>query len=371
MKVALITNIPAPYRIPAWNIVGNLLKDDFIVFFCSHSEPNRSWTLPEMTFNHVFLKEHYYVKKGSTTVVHNNRDIFGHLRKFNPDIVITGGFNPTMLYAFLAARLRGKKHIAITDAWLLTEIGLGFIHRILRKIVYRSSAALLPCSLKGKEYFRHYGAKTEKIFISHYAIDPRKFANNIGFADRPYDLLFSGQLIERKNPLFFVHIVKALMLQFPTLKVLLLGGGPLKEQVLAALDASGADYSFPGYAKQEELPFYYSQCKLFLFPTEYDAWGVVAHESLAAGTPVITTPEAGCADELVINNENGFVLPLEADAWIKSCLDLLSNPQKWEGFSASAKAVAAQINSEEAASSMISCFEQLSNTKLKRPDEES
>ncbi len=370
MRVALITNIPAPYRIPAWNIIGKLLKDDFVVFFCSHTEHNRHWDLPEITFKHVFLKENYFLKKDNLTVVHNNKDIFPQLKHFNPDIVITGGFNPTYALWLLGSPSERKKHIATTDAWLMSEKNLGFIHRTLRKIVYRCSAAVLPCSIKGREYFKSYGNKPEDIFICHYAVNADRFANDNGFADRPYDLLFSGQFIERKNPLFFVRIVKKLQEKIPGLKVLLLGAGPLKEEIITSLNHSGVDYNYAGYAKQEELPHYYSQSKLFLFPTEYDAWGVVAHEALAAGTPVITTPEAGCADELVLHEKNGYVLPLEETNWVKRCIDLLTDQEKWKQFSAKARETAVAINAEEAAASMISAFEHVSKTTLKRTDEQ-
>lgn len=370
MRVALITNIPAPYRIPAWNMVGKVLKEDFMVFFCSTTEPNRNWDIPEITFNHVFLKENYHLKKDNITVVHNNKDIFSQLKNFKPDIVITGGFNPTMLYAYLSSILRGRKHMAITDAWLRSEQNLGLAHRIIRKIIYRSSAAVLPCSIKGREYFEHYGVKPENIFICHYAINIKKFVNHNSFAERPFDLIFSGQFIERKNPLFFISIVRELKVKIRELKILLLGNGPLKEEIIEALNESGVEYDYPGYAKQDELPQYYSQSKIFLFPTEYDAWGVVAHEALAAGTPVITTPDAGCAGELVLNNRNGFVLTLEKEKWMEACLNLLTDQGKWEQFSMNARETAARINSEETTASMIRAFEHASKTKCRKINEQ-
>jgi glycosyltransferase involved in cell wall biosynthesis len=360
MRVALITNIPAPYWVATWNYIAEQLKDDFVIFFCSATEPNRNWKIQEITCRHVFLKENYKIKKDGSTAVHNNKDIWRHLRTFNPDIVITGGFNPTMLYAFLYSKIFRKKHIPITDAWEMSERHLGKLHRLIRKIIYGSSQAFLACSQKGKEYFKQYGDE-KKIFVTHYSIDHKKFASSNSFSQRNFDLIFSGQLIERKNPEFFLRVVMALQKQYPSLQVLLLGDGPLRERITGTLNAAGIDYSYPGHVQQEDLPYYYGQSRIFLFPTSFDAWGVVAHEALSAGTPVITTPYAGCADELVHNNGNGFVLPLEESRWMEKCLELLQHEDQWKLFSEKSVEAASRINNKEAAEAMLRSFEYVMN----------
>ena len=75
------------------------------------------------------------------------------------------------------------------------------------------------------------------------------------------------------------------------------------------------EVGFSGFAKQEELPRLYKSAKLFLFPTKADVWGVVANEACAAGLPVMITPYAGAAGELIIDEKNGFIRELDADAW--------------------------------------------------------
>jgi glycosyltransferase involved in cell wall biosynthesis len=52
---------------------------------------------------------------------------------------------------------------------------------------------------------------------------------------------------------------------------------------------------------------------------------VVANEACAAGLPVIVSPHAGVADELVVDGQNGYVRPLEVQAWTDCALGLLEN----------------------------------------------
>ncbi len=365
MRVAIVTNIPAPYRIEAWNTVARELGDDFMVFFCSHNEPNRKWDVPPIHFQHIFLKENFKAKKDGNTFVHNNTDVWKHLKQFNPDVVITGGFNPTMLYAFLFCLLHRKKHIPVSDAWKMSEQHLTPVHKLLRKFIFRFSDAFIACSEKGKAYYESFNLKKDAVFISHYSITNEAFENSRPFAHRPYDLLFSGQFTSRKNPFFFVEIARQLKKVKSDLTILLLGDGPLKEKLLEQLSQSNINFSYPGYASQKELPGYYGSSKLFLFPTAYDAWGVVANEALASGTPVLVTPMAGCSDELIIPDYNGYVLPLSESEWAKKCVNLLNDQAQWNSFSEKARQVSSTFNHRKAATELLNACHYAYNRKKK------
>ena len=59
---------------------------------------------------------------------------------------------------------------------------------------------------------------------------------------------------------------------------------------------------------------YYAAADAFVFPTTYDAFGMVVLEAMAAGLPVFTSDRAGAA-ELVTHGEDGFVFSL--NDWVK------------------------------------------------------
>jgi glycosyltransferase involved in cell wall biosynthesis len=53
---------------------------------------------------------------------------------------------------------------------------------------------------------------------------------------------------------------------------------------------------------------------VLIVPSLYEPWGLVVHEGLAHGLPVITTDQVGAADDLVDPNVNGYVVPA-GSAW--------------------------------------------------------
>ena len=83
-----------------------------------------------------------------------------------------------------------------------------------------------------------------------------------------------------------------------------------------------------------ELEKFYAAADVFVFPTTYDAFGMVVLEAMAAGLPVITSDQAGAA-ELIEPNKAGFVLPL--DQFVDGAVEILRDRTSWEPVSAVAQ----------------------------------
>jgi glycosyltransferase involved in cell wall biosynthesis len=169
--------------------------------------------------------------------------------------------------------------------------------------------------------------------------------------------MFSGQFIERKMPDFFVDVVCKVKATKGTLKVLLLGSGPLKDHILKRLTDAGVEFTDAGFVSQKELPSYYSQAKLFLFTTNNDPWGIVANEALASGTPVVTSPHAGVAHELVIDGLNGYVLESQIDLWSEKIVGLLGHEQRWEEMHENTANSVEKFNFDNAAAGIMAAVE--------------
>ncbi|MCG8571569.1 MAG: glycosyltransferase family 4 protein [Spirochaetes bacterium] len=350
MRFVIVTNIPAPYRIPIYNILAKKYDQDFLVIYCAKKESNRKWELDNFKFKHVYLKEKVNTSRKGNYYIHNNTDVFQKLKKFKPDVIITTGYNPTHLYAWIYSIFHGAKHIPMTDGWLGSERDLSMLHRIIRKIVFATSRAFIGAGKKSIDLFLSYGVQREKIFQSHLCIDNDKFLINSNRSDRDYDIMFAGQFIERKLPDFFVQICRELRNKSgKSPAVLLIGNGPLKEDFLKAMDREGIDYNYRGFAQQDDLPGYYSNTKLFLFTTNNDPWGIVANEALASGTPVIVTPYAGVNDDLVIDKYNGYILDVDPNLWAEKVIEIINDKKKWNTLSTNASESVSDFNFSNAA----------------------
>lgn len=104
-----------------------------------------------MKFEHEFLRERIYTVNGR--YIHNNPDVIFALTRFDPDVVIGNGFNPTHLYAMLWTMLRRRAYVPMTDGSLQSEVGLSRIHRWLRQLAYARSPAFIAASQGGMELY--------------------------------------------------------------------------------------------------------------------------------------------------------------------------------------------------------------------------
>lgn len=354
VRVAYVTNVPAPYRVGVWNHLAGDPRIDLKVFFASPREPNREWDLGRMEFEHEFLRQSCLTWRGR--YIHTNPDVWGRLKAYAPDVVLTTGFNPTHLLAFLYARAHGCKHVAMTDGTLQSEAGLSGVHKALRRYVYaRTQAFAGPCE-GTLDLYRSYGIDDRHLFKSHLLADNEAFTA-AGRVEKRYDFIVCGRLAAVKNPGFALDVCAETAVRLGRrVSLSVVGSGELEGELRrrAAQVSDRVSTDFHGFAKQGELPHRYGQARVFLFPTLWDPWGVVANEASAAGVPTLVSPHAGSAHELIQHERTGYVLDLELDAWAGAAQRLLSDPALWCAMSKRARRAVQEYTPANAACGLAS-----------------
>lgn len=331
MKRTVILQISlTPYRSIVFNELAKDHQMEFRVLYANKVEPHRKWIIEGLSHDHAFLKKQYFRFRNHN--IYFSLDVLCHLWRYKPDVIMTYGFNPVMLLAWCYSVMFRKKHIVLTDSWLLTIEHLSRFHKLCRRVVFRFSERFLAVGKKGIDYLVSYGVESEKIYVSQLVADNDYYAQ---FKDTPkkYDFVFSGQFIERKMPFFIIDVLKEIKMVRPQTSILLIGSGELEKFVISALEEAGIAYTYPGFIQQSDLPSYYAAARLLLFPTMYDCWGLVANEASAVGVPVITCDNAGAAGDLIVDGYNGYVLPLEVDVWAKKIMDVLNDEELYRVLS--------------------------------------
>ena len=357
LRVALVTNIPAPYRLPVYELLASVPGVALRVFFCSEREPDRAWNLDAFNFPSEVLRGRVWQRRGR--YIHANPELWPALRRFSPSMVVTTGFNPTHLLAFAYARSHRLPHLAMTDGTLQSEAKLGAIHRLVRRLVYARTAAFIGASEGSFELYQSYGCKPQDVFKSHLCARNESFESALP-NEREFDLIFCGRFVAGKLPSFALQVaVATAALMGRRVRMLFVGSGELDGQLRREAEQAEAavSSSFAGFARQEELPALYSRARVLLFPTLGDTWGVVANEACAAGLPVIVSPEAGVAGELVRDQENGFVLPLDAAVWAKAAFQLLADSALCHRMSARSRDLVKPYTFRNAAAGLLAAIQ--------------
>ncbi|MDO8140586.1 MAG: glycosyltransferase family 4 protein [Candidatus Brocadiales bacterium] len=124
-------------------------------------------------------------------------------------------------------------------------------------------------------------------------------------------LLFVGSGFKRKG-LKYVIDAFPLIDKDKKLKLLVVGKGKVREYQKLAKDNGIADkIIFAGVCKNiQEI---YATGDIFVFPSEYDAFGTACLEAMASGLPVIASRASGVS-EVITHGKDGFVINYPIDA---------------------------------------------------------
>lgn len=355
MKIVYLTNIAPPYRIPLFEKLSNDTNHEFRFIFCSEKEGNRDWNINIQHLKPIYLKKTITKTKDGFNYRHIDWNIFNKLFQINPDTIIITGLYPTMIFAYIYAIIFRKKLVYMTDGNIDTERNISLPGRLVRKVVFNYISSFIGASVKSIQLFESYKIDKKKCFKSCLCIENEKYYLNKIFKERSIDILYCGQLHERKLPNLLAEV--AMILKSKKLSITIIGDGNERVNFLKKLDEYQISYNYIGTLQPSEIIPYYQNTKLLFFSTRLDAWGLVANEALASGTPVITTQFAGVSGELVVDNVTGIVASPEPELWAKKIRMILDDEQLWNRYSKNGIKQVSKYNYDSAYAGIIDALE--------------
>ncbi len=364
----IISDIPTPWREPVFERIYEKLGGVVELAYFKNNEKRRLWTFKMGRHPKTILKSITLTTGESERFC--NPGIVPFLLRRRPSVALVSACikDPSGWLAMGLCRLLGTKIALLDDSWLGRDRDVGGLRRWSRRLVYNwFGDAFVGTSRRTLEMFRHYNSRIrdEQCFLSHLVADNDYFDQRLAGqrSERAYDVMFSGRLVKVKNPAFFAQVCAGIRARLGKCHVLVIGEGDadLKGQMREIFEQNGVSAEFAGFIPHATLPNYYAQSRLLLFPTSGDCWGVVINEAMLAGTPVITTEWTAAAGELVLHERNGYVLPLDVEAWVSAASELLSSPHKWDSFSQCARHTVKEFNYDRATAGILDAFAYLAN----------
>lgn len=160
----------------------------------------------------------------------------------------------------------------------------------------RSRISVIPCGVD----------------VEHFRPNLRRDAKSILGLKGKQVVLFVGRI----EPLKAVDVLLrsvALLEHGEKVQVVIVGGDPTETVELERIKGLAKDLnmidsvSFKGSVEHDELPIYYNAADVFVLPSYYESFGLVALESMACGTPVIAARVGGLQD-VVIDGITGYLI---------------------------------------------------------------
>lgn len=215
-----------------------------------------------------------------------------------------------------------------------------FYHYSDLRRVYHDTSGYKKCSrifavsqnlsnrLKG--YLPQYADKIEPL---HNLVDVRwirnKSSEEIDFllSASSFNIVSCGRLVADKGFDLAIEACRKLVKEGSrSIQWYIVGDGPDKEKLQAAVETSGM-LTYIHFVGMQENPYpYMKQADLFVQPSRIEAFGLTITEALVLGRPVLATKTDGAA-ELISDRVNGMLCDISADSLKKGIQELMEDSE--------------------------------------------
>ncbi|MDR3599933.1 MAG: glycosyltransferase [Desulfosporosinus sp.] len=132
-----------------------------------------------------------------------------------------------------------------------------------------------------------------------------------------------GRLHPTKGHTYLIEAITKLRLNFPNLHLLLIGDGPLRQDLESKLRHNLVPFTLTGYLPHayEALP----AMDLFVLPSVSEGMGLVLLEAMQAGVPIVANAVGGIP-ELVRAGKDGLLVPVgDVTGFAEACASIVEN----------------------------------------------
>lgn len=269
------------------------------------------------------------------------RAIAAPLRAFAPDLVLSYWLYPDAYGAMLAARKAGLPFVAGARGSDL-RVRDAISRRLTRPVVQRAGRLLVVSEDLGRVAVDQYQADPARIRVIPNGCDSAIFRPGDRGAARaafalPADaevVLYVGRLVAEKGLRELMDATRLLAPSRPALKVVLVGEGPLQDELAERIARDNLDVTLAGAQPPVEVARWMAAADLVTLPSYSEGHPNVLVEALACGRPVVSTPVGGIPE--VVDAGSGLMVAVrDADALAAGLAAVLD--RRWDEVALSRK----------------------------------
>jgi glycosyltransferase involved in cell wall biosynthesis len=327
IRVLIVHNIMAPYRYPLFQAIDAQRDIELTVWFMAPSARNRRWLDQprDAGFKYEVLP-HFdlsYFSNDLFTYIVNYSFPWRYARAQFDVLISAGWLDFAAQTGLVLSKLLRRKFILWSESTAYEPSWRRSVSAPLVKAIVGGADACIAVGTRSREYLHHLGARDSDTFTAFSTVDVELFqrasqsarvhrASNrdeLGIR-RSHVLLYCGQFIERKGLHVLLDAFASVKRRFDDVALVLVGYGPARDLLKAQIARLNlVDVHFIDHVETSEMPRLYALADVFVLPSLEETWGLVVNEAMACGLPVIVTDRVGSSVDLVVDGDNGFVVP--------------------------------------------------------------
>lgn len=287
--------------------------------------------------------------------------------KYRISLVHAHWFIPQGVLAVLARMMffRNLRVLSTSHGADLFALRHGILQR-LKRFVARRSDHVTVVSEAMKRQLQDMGCDPRSISVQPMGVDLQNCFTPDSEIGKQTDLIFVGRLVEKKGLATLLEALSLLRVDFPDLKLAIVGDGPEKQalQALAGDLDIARQVEFAGAVVNTQVPDWYRSARIAIIPSivaadgDQEGLGLVAVEALGCGCATVVSDLPALAD-VVRDGENGLVFRAgDAGDLATKIRRILSNHDLYEQLvRASSRSVCDQFDWQPVGRSYIEIIE--------------
>lgn len=246
--------------------------------------------------------------------------LYWYLIRNKTDILQTVFFNVNLM-GRIAAILAGVPRIIVEEHSYYERYNprLGFIMRRINRYLSKYTYKIIACAdIVAKRISAEEGIPLDKFKVIPNTVDPERMMpgkdkngirREFGIKEGEVVIGYIASFAQRKGHIFLLHALQKVLTEFSRIKVLMVGIGPLKEEIENIATENGlSDYIlFPGLRR--DIPEILSLLDIYVQPSLAEAFSISITEAMSMGVPCIVTDVGGNGEIIGNNNEAGILVP--------------------------------------------------------------
>jgi glycosyltransferase involved in cell wall biosynthesis len=328
VKVAFLTNIISPYRLPVFRKLSETPEWNFKIFTDADMEFDRAWRTEHsglqvkrtacLSWKRTVASSRP-VSFNQVITLHCPFGLMKDLLTFRPNVVISLELGLRTAFAALYCAVT-RTPLVIWAYQSRISSSQGSRRLLWRRLLLKRAARVVGMGQQAREVLIKWGVPPERIIDAPNAADHVTLEARLaqtGAADKARILkdhyagkkklaIVVGRLIPLKGIEHMLQTWKGMPADLKMeWQLVFIGDGPLASTIEAEADPS---ITLAGHARPDAMAYWYAAADLHIFPTCGDVWGLVVNEASACGTPSLCSIHAGCFDDLITHGKNGLAI---------------------------------------------------------------
>ncbi|MEI6224617.1 MAG: glycosyltransferase [Deltaproteobacteria bacterium] len=251
-----------------------------------------------------------------------------------PDVVITHGYKPDLV-GLLAARRAGIPHVAVSHGWTGATLRVK-VNEAVDKLVMRGARRVVAVSHRQGQRVKDAGIRADRVVVIQNAVDASRFPAPDAATRREMEALFpvrperlviaAGRLSPEKGFGDLIQAARLVVDRMPGVGFLLVGDGPLRGALEAAIREAGLEASFVLAGFRDDLDRLMASADLFVQSSHTEGLPNVVLEAGACAVPIVATAVGGTGEVLEDGRQGRLVPPREPVVLAGAIVEVLSDP---------------------------------------------